>query len=64
VRYVSSAGLRVFLIATRRIAGDGAFVLARPSPPVRGVLEMAGFLNVVKVAPDVDAAVAAAAPRG
>ena len=60
VRYVSSAGLRVFLIATRRIGGDGLFVLARPTPPVRGVLELAGFLSVVKVETDVDAAVAAA----
>ncbi len=64
VRYVSSAGLRVFLIATRRIGSNGAFVLARPSPPVLGVLELAGFLNVVKVMPDIDAAVAAAAPSG
>ncbi len=63
VRYVSSAGLRVFLIATKRIGPGGSFVLARPSPSVRGVLELAGFLSVVKVAPDVDAAVAAAAAR-
>jgi anti-anti-sigma factor len=63
VRYVSSAGLRVFLIATKRMGADGAFVLARPTPAVRGVLELAGFLSVVKVAPDVDAAVAAAVPR-
>ena len=41
VRYVSSAGPRVFLIATKRMGADGAFVLARPTPAVRGVLELA-----------------------
>ncbi len=61
VRYVSSAGLRVFLLAARKIGKDGRFVLARPVEAVRGVLEMTGFLGIIRVEADLDAAVAAAA---
>jgi anti-anti-sigma factor len=61
VRYVSSAGLRVFLIAARRTGTGGAFVLARPAPAVRGVLELAGFLTILKVEPDLASAISAAA---
>ena len=61
VRYVSSAGLRVFLLAARKAGKGGRFVLARPVEAVRGVLEMTGFLGIMKVEADLDAAVAAAA---
>ena len=61
IRYVSSAGLRVFLLAARRIGKDGAFVLARPGEAVRAVLEMTGFLGIIRIEADLDAAVAAAA---
>lgn len=60
VRYVSSAGLRVFLLAARKVGQEGRFVLARPVESVRGVLEMTGFLGIIRVEADLDAAVAAA----
>jgi anti-anti-sigma factor len=60
VRYVSSAGLRVFLLAARKVGTEGRFVLARPVEAVRGVLEMTGFLGIIKVEADLEAAVAAA----
>ena len=59
VDYTSSAGLRVLLSVvkeTRARAGD--FRLTGVRDDVRRVLEMAGFLSIIKVFPDVDAAVA------
>lgn len=64
VRYVSSAGLRVFLLAARKAGKAGKFVLARPADAVRGVLEMTGFLGIMTVEADLEAAVAAAAGGG
>lgn len=61
VRYVSSAGLRVFLLAARKAGKTGRFVLARPAEAVRGVLEMTGFLGIMTVEADLETAVAAAA---
>lgn len=59
VRYVSSAGLRVFLIVAKRLAGGGAFALCRASEPVREVLDITGFSKLIKVAASVEEAVAA-----
>lgn len=58
VRYVSSAGLRVLLIAAKRLTGKGAFALSRASEPVRQVLDMTGFSGIIKVKPSLDEAVA------
>ena len=58
VRYVSSAGLRVLLVAAKRLAGKGAFALSRASEPVRQVLDMTGFSGIIKVKPSLDEAVA------
>jgi hypothetical protein len=52
----------VFLVAARQVGPQGTFVLARPAPAVRGVLELAGFLTILKVEADLPAAIAAAAP--
>lgn len=60
VRYVSSAGLRVFLLAARKVGPKGAFVLARPTPDVRGILNLAGFSRILKLADDLGGAVAMA----
>ena len=59
VDYTSSAGLRALLAAlkaTRQLGGD--FRLAAVQPPVLRVLEMSGFTSILKLYPDVDAAVA------
>ncbi len=58
VRYVSSAGLRVLLVAAKRLAGKGKFALSRASEPVRQVLDMTGFSGIIQVKPSLDEAVA------
>jgi anti-anti-sigma factor len=60
VRYVSSAGLRVFLVSARKLANTGAFVLARPTTSVAQILKMTGFDRIVQVEPSLEAAMAAA----
>ena len=60
VRYVSSAGLRVFLVSARKLTSSGAFVLARPTAAVAQILKMTGFDRIVQVEPSLEAAVAAA----
>lgn len=59
VDYTSSAGLRVLLgtVKSTRAAG-GDLRLAAVRDGVRRVLEMAGFMGILKTFPDVDAAVA------
>ncbi len=59
VRYVASAGLRVFLILAKRLKAQGAFCLARPGTQVSQVLEMSGFASILAIRPDLDEAVAA-----
>ena len=48
VEYISSAGLRVLLVAARRIGG-GALVLCSLAEPVRQVFDLAGFLPLFRV---------------
>jgi anti-anti-sigma factor len=61
VRYVASAGLRVFLIAAKAIAGKGRFVLAGANSSVRQVLDMTGFSGIIEICESVPAAVSRAA---
>ena len=61
VDYVSSAGLRVILLAGKRLkAGGGRLALAGLRDNVREVFEMSGFLTLFPVLPTVDAALVAA----
>lgn len=58
--YVSSAGLRVFLViakAARQRGGDLA--LAAPKPPVADVLQISGFDRIMTVRPSIAEALAA-----
>ena len=58
LEYCSSAGLRVFLAAVKRLSQSGGkVVFAALSPSVREVLEIAGFLEVMNIQPDIDSAV-------
>lgn len=60
--YISSAGLRVVLLAGKRLrAAGGKLVLANLQPAIREVFEISGFLGLFTVTEDRDAAVAAAA---
>jgi|SRR5215475_6334675 len=48
--YVSSAGLRVFLLAAKRLQSThGKLVLCGLQEPVREVFDIAGFLSVFSV---------------
>ena len=52
VEYISSAGLRVLLVAAKRLRPPaGALVLCGIGPSVRTVLELAGFMSLFAVEP-------------
>jgi len=52
VDYVSSAGLRVLLVAAKRLKPpQGVLVLCGLGPSVRAVLELAGFMSLFAVEP-------------
>jgi anti-anti-sigma factor len=52
VEYISSAGLRVLLLAAKRLKPpQGALVLCGMGPSVRSVLELAGFMTLFAVEP-------------
>ena len=60
--YISSAGLRVLLLAARKLkGGDGQLVLAALNPSVRQIFELAGFFSIFAVEPDVEKAAERAA---
>jgi len=48
VRYISSAGLRVFLAALRQL-GDDRFRLLSPTETVREALDISGFANIMAI---------------
>ena len=51
--YVSSAGLRVILMAAKRVKqSQGKLVLFGLSPQVREVFEISGFLKILDVVDD------------
>lgn len=57
--YVSSAGLRVILVAGKKLrATQGKLVLSGMREAVRDVFEMSGFLNLFAVTADLDDALA------
>jgi anti-anti-sigma factor len=59
VDYISSAGLRVLLMAAKRLKEPrGRLVLCGMGPSVRTVLELAGFLPLFAVATSRDEALA------
>ncbi len=60
--YVSSAGLRVFLMAAKRLGPpDGHFAVGALQAPVREVFDIAGFSSVLSIHDSHTAAIAAAA---
>lgn len=56
VSFVSSAGLRVLLLATQKLRGQGRFALCGMNPYVTEVIEMVGFHNLIEIFPDLDQA--------
>lgn len=60
--YISSAGLRVFLMAAKRLTPPaGHFAVGALQPQVREVFDIAGFSSVLSIHDTRAAAVAAAA---
>jgi anti-anti-sigma factor len=57
VEYISSAGLRVLLVAAKRMGGGG-LVLCALTEPVRQVFDLAGFLPLFAVEASRDGALA------
>ena len=65
IDYVSSFGLRSILIVAKKMAPFGRkFVLFAPNTTVREVLGISGFLNIVTVADDKEAALAEVSDGG
>jgi anti-anti-sigma factor len=61
LEYVSSAGLRVFLVAARVARQSGIrFAACALTPPVREVFEVSGFTRIIEVHPDREVALARA----
>ena len=53
--YISSAGLRVVLVAAKRLKqGGGKLVLCGMQPQVREVFDVSGFLAILNVVADRD----------
>lgn len=62
IEYISSAGLRVFLLVARGARERGAqLALCGMRPAVRQVFDLAGFTPQFRLEPDLGAAVAALA---
>ena len=65
LNYVSSAGLRVFLLAARAAQRAGVgFSLCALTPAVREVFDVSGFSRIIELHPDRDAALGRAGSRG
>ncbi|QJD84397.1 STAS domain-containing protein [Cohnella herbarum] len=57
MQYISSAGLRVVLVAAKKIRSlQGKLVCANMSDQVRDVFEMSGFLSILETAASTDEA--------
>lgn len=60
--YISSAGLRVLLMGAKRLKNEeGRLALCGLNDHIREVFEVSGFLKILTVVEDADAAVAAVA---
>ncbi|CAA7623930.1 Anti-sigma factor antagonist [Candidatus Terasakiella magnetica] len=60
LEYVSSAGLRVVLMAVKRLkAAGGQLILCSVQPGVKEILDIAGFTAVLSLSPDRPQALAA-----
>jgi anti-anti-sigma factor len=65
VEHVSSAGLRVLMLASRQVSGQGGtLVVAAPQPRVREIFEISRFTLVFEIFPTVAAALSRVSPSG
>ena len=62
--YISSAGLRVFLVLAKRLRSlGGRLVLCGMGEPVRQVFQLAGFMPIFTVEPSKSVALSRLTPR-
>lgn len=60
IDYISSAGLRVFLMAAKKLRGlGGSFVLAGMNDHIKEVFDISGFTPIFTLTPDTASAVQA-----
>jgi anti-anti-sigma factor len=59
LQYISSAGLRVLLIAAKRLSDSGKLALAALNNQIRDVFDIAGFSSIFQIYRTQDDAVAA-----
>lgn len=58
LNYISSSGLRVFLISQKRVnAAGGSLRLCNLQPSIREIFDISGFSNILKIYPDLQSAV-------
>jgi stage II sporulation protein AA (anti-sigma F factor antagonist) len=55
--YISSSGLRIFLIAQKRMLGvSGTLVICCLQPHIREVFDISGFSMIFSISPDLETA--------
>ena len=59
LQYISSAGLRVLLVAAKRLSNSGKLALAALNNQIRDVFDIAGFSSIFQICRTQDDAVAA-----
>ena len=59
LEYVSSAGLRVLLVAAKRLSSDGKLGLAGLNNQIRDVFDIAGFSSIFQIYRTQEEAIAA-----
>ena len=59
LQYMSSAGLRVLLVAAKRLSSGGKFGVAALNSQIRDVFDIAGFSSIFQIYRTQDEAVAA-----
>ena len=58
LNYISSSGLRVFLISQKRVnATGGSLKLCNLQPSIREIFDISGFSNILAIYPDLQSAV-------
>ena len=57
LEYISSSGLRVFLVAQKKMLGlGGTLKLAALQPPIQEIFDISGFSQIFSIVADVDEA--------
>ncbi len=56
--YISSSGLRIFLVAQKKtMAAQGRLLLSNMQPAIKEIFDISGFSNIFSIFPDIETAV-------